>query len=81
MKPLHELTPGEQAFIVDMKNPRLCEKLLEMGVFPGDLVTMKENNVGEKSIVVSINNKQLNIYRKAAETIITNTVSFEFCLN
>ena len=81
MKPLHKLTPGERAFIVDMKNPRLCEKFLDMGVFPGDLVVMKENNADNKSIVVNINNKQYNIYRKAAETIITNTVSFEVCLN
>lgn len=81
MKPLHQLNPGERAFIVDMKNPRLCEKLLDMGVFPGDLVVMKENNAEQKSIVVSINNRQYNIYRKAAETIITNTVSFEVNLN
>ena len=81
MKPLHHLRPGEKAFIVDMKNTKLCEKLFELGVFPGDLVEMKENNAKNNSVVVSINNHTFNIYRQAAETIITNVVSFEISLN
>ena len=81
MKPLHHLTPGEKAFIVDMRNSKLCEKLFELGVFPGDLVEMKENDSTNNSIVVAINNHTFNIYRQAAETIITNVVSFEISLN
>ncbi len=81
MKPLHHLTPGEKAFIVDMRNSKLCEKLFELGVFPGDLVEMKENNTDNNSIVVSINKHTFNIYREAAETIITNVVSFQISLN
>ena len=81
MKPLHHLAPGEKAFIVDMRNSKLCEKLFELGVFPGDLVEMKENNSETNSIVVAINNHTFNIYRQAAETIITNVVSFEISLN
>ena len=77
MKPLHHLNPGEKAFIVDMRNSKLCEKLFELGVFPGDLVEMKENNSDNNSIVVRINEHTFNIYRKAAETIITNVVSFQ----
>ncbi len=81
MKPLHHLTPGEKAFIVDMRNSKLCEKLFELGVFPGDLVEMKENNSENNSIIVSINDHTFNIYRQAAETIITNVVSFQISLN
>jgi Fe2+ transport system protein FeoA len=81
MKPLHHLLPGEKAFIVDMRNLKLCEKLFELGVFPGDMVEMKENNKENNSVIVSINNHTFNIYRPAAETIITNVVSFEVSLN
>jgi Fe2+ transport system protein FeoA len=81
MKPLHHLSPGEKAFIVDMRNSKLCEKLFELGVFPGDLVVMKENDSTNNSIVVTINDHTFNIYRQAAETIITNVVSFEISLN
>ena len=81
MKPLHHLSPGEKAFIVDMSNSKLCEKFFELGVFPGDMVEMKENNTDNNSLIVSINNNTFNIYRKAAETIMTNVVSFEISLN
>jgi len=81
MKPLHKLNPGEKAFIVDMRNSKLCERLFELGVFPGDLVEMKENNSENNSLVVVINNNTFNIYRPAAETIITNVVSFQISLN
>ncbi|HWB64778.1 MAG TPA: FeoA family protein [Chitinophagales bacterium] len=81
MKPLHQLNPGERAFIVDMRNAHLCQKLFELGVFPGDMVEVRENNTDNHSILVHINNKPFNIYRKAAETIITNAVSFEYSLN
>lgn len=81
MKPLHQLAPGERAYIVDMRNSKLCEVLFKLGVFPGDLVEMTENNQLNKSLVVRINNKHYNIHRLAAETIITNVVSFEMGLN
>lgn len=81
MKPLHHLTPGEKAFIVDMRNSKLCEKLFELGVFPGDLVEMKENDSENNSIIVTINDNTFNIYKQAAETIITNVVSFQIGLN
>ncbi len=81
MKSLNELGAGERAYIVDMRNSLLCDKLFEMGIFPGSLVEVKENSAFKQSIVVSINNKTFNIYKKAAETIITNVVHFEFCLN
>ncbi|HLP19483.1 MAG TPA: FeoA family protein [Chitinophagales bacterium] len=81
MKPLHQLVPGEKAFIVDMRNTKLCEKFFELGVFPGDIVEMKENNSANNSVVVTINNHTFNIYRPAAETIITNVVSFQVSLN
>jgi Fe2+ transport system protein FeoA len=81
LKPLHQLVPGEKAFIVDMRNEWLCEKLFELGIFPGDLVEVKEISEDENSIVVHINNHIFNIYKQTAETIITNVVSFSFHLN
>ena len=81
LKPLTQLLPGERAFIVDMRNSLFCEKLLELGVFPGDMVEVKENSGDNQSIVVKINNRTYNIFKSAAETIITNVVSFEICLN
>ena len=64
-----------------MRNARLCEKLFELGVFPGDAVEVKENLKDTNSLVVRIRNKTFNIYRPAAETIITHVVSFEVSLN
>ena len=52
-----------------------------MGVFPGDMVEIKENSTDNQSIVVKINNRTYNLFKGAAETIITNVVSFEICLN
>jgi Fe2+ transport system protein FeoA len=75
------MSPGERAFIVDMRNEQFCERLFELGIFPGDMVEVKENSPDNGSIVVHINNHLFNIYRKAAETIITNIVSFEISLN
>lgn len=81
MKPLDKLGAGERAYIVDMKNSLLCEKLFEMGVFPGDLVEVKENSSENNMLVVVIKGHTLNIYKPAAETIITNCIHFETSLN
>jgi Fe2+ transport system protein FeoA len=81
LKPLTQLRPGERAFIVDMRNSFFCEKLLELGVFPGDMVEVKENSGDKQSIVVTINHHTYNIVKSAAETVITNVVSFDICLN
>lgn len=81
LKPLDKLGAGERAYIVDMRNSKLCEKFFELGIFPGDLVEVKVNSVDNNSLVVTINDKTFNIFRQAAETIITHTVSFEFSLN
>lgn len=81
MRSLANLNPGERAYIVDMKNALLCEKLFEMGVFPGDLVVMEENSANDNSIVVRINDRRFNIFRQAAETIITHYIHFQYSLN
>jgi len=81
LRPLDKLNAGERAYIVDMKNTLLCEKLFEMGVFPGDLVEVKENNANHSCMIVSINNQSFMIYKIAAQTIVTNVVHFQFALN
>ncbi|MFN8285164.1 MAG: FeoA family protein [Chitinophagales bacterium] len=81
LKPLDKLCAGERAYIVDMRNSKLCEKFFELGIFPGDLVEVKINSLDKNSLVIIVNNKTFNIFRQAAETIITHSVSFEFSLN
>lgn len=81
MKSLDKLGVGERAYIVDMQNSLLCEKLFEMGVFPGDLVEVKVNSKENNLLVVVIKGQTLKIYKPAAETIITNTIHFETSLN
>ena len=81
LKPLSELKTGEKAFIVDLLNPRLNEKLISMGIFPGVRVEVRRRARNSNCMVVRINNQEYNIYLRAAATIITNTVSLEFELN
>ena len=45
------------------------------------MVEIKENSSDNQSIVVAINNHTYNIVKGAAETIMTNVVSFDICLN
>ena len=78
---LDKLGAGARAYIVDMRNTKFSEKLLELGILPGDLVEVKHNCQLNNSMIVTVNNKTFNIFRPAAETIITNQVSFEICLN
>lgn len=81
MKTLNELSPGERAFIVDMRNSQLCQKLFAMGVFPGSIVEVRKNDIKADSLVVIINNQTFIIYKRAAESILTNTVTFELSMN
>lgn len=81
MKTLNELSPGERAFIVDMRNSQLCQKLFAMGVFPGSVVEVRKNDIKADSLVVIINNQTFIIYKHAAESILTNTVTFELSMN
>ena len=81
MKSLDKLGAGERAYIVDMKNSLLCEKLFELGVFPGDVVEVKINCAQTNTLLVTIKGHTFNIYKPAAETIITNSFLFEASLN
>lgn len=81
MKPLHKLSPGERAYIVDMNNSLICEKLFELGVFPGSIVEMKYNAAQHNSVIVTINGHTYNLFKPAAETIMTSTIFFEIGLN
>ena len=81
MKPLNKLNTGQKAFIVDMRNAELCERLFELGVFPGDMIEVKRNSETDSSMIFKVNNQSFNIHKNIAETIITNVVSFEIHLN
>jgi Fe2+ transport system protein FeoA len=81
LKPLHELRSGEKAFIVDLRNPRLSEKLFELGIYPGALIEVKEHREEANYMLIHVNRKDYNIFKHAASTIITNNVSLEFELN
>ncbi|MBL0308942.1 MAG: FeoA domain-containing protein [Bacteroidetes bacterium] len=81
MKTLNELSPGERAFIVDMRNSQLCQKLFSAGIFPGSVVEVQKNDLRADSIVVTINNQTFILLKKAAESILTNSVTFELSMN
>lgn len=81
MKPLHKLQPGERAFIVDLRNPRLSEKLFELGIYPGALIEVKEHREGSSYMRIAVNRRDYNIFKHAASTIMTNIVSYQFELN
>lgn len=81
MRTLNELSAGERAFIVDMRNSQLCQKLFSMGVFPGAVVEVRKNDVKADSLVVIINNQTFMLYKKAAASILTNTVTFDISMN
>lgn len=81
MKSLDKLGEGERAYIVEISNNILQEKLFEMGVFPGDEVIMKTNSDDHNSVVISVRGQTFNLFKPAAETVITQAISFEFSLN
>jgi Fe2+ transport system protein FeoA len=81
LKSLDKLKVGERAYIVDVKNSLLCEKFFEMGVMPGAMVEMTYQSELNNSIIVKINGCTYNIFKPAAETIITSAVLFEAALN
>jgi Fe2+ transport system protein FeoA len=81
MKSLDKLRVGERAYIVEISNNKLQEKLFEMGILPGDEVIMKVNSEKHNSVIVSVRGQTFNLFKPAAETIITRALSFEFSLN
>lgn len=81
MKSLLDLKEGEFAFVVDFTASENIEQLLELGIFPGEKIIMKCNSAKKNYILVQLNKVLLSIPKQKAETIITNYISFEFCLN
>jgi Fe2+ transport system protein FeoA len=61
MKSLDKLGAGERAYIVEISNNKLQEKLFEMGVFPGDEVIMKVNSEDHNSVIVSVRGQTFNL--------------------
>ena len=80
-KPLTELYQGEYGYIVDLRDHDVCEDFFDMGCFPGDMITVLENNPSKDSMQVSCKNFQFPIYKRAAKKVITNIVSLEMHLN
>lgn len=78
---LSNLAEGESAFIVDLRDGKLTEYLLERGFIPGSRIYMKENKADKNSVVVKIGGRTIHIFRQSAETIITSQIAFDFCLN
>lgn len=81
MKSLDKMKVGERAYIVDVTNSLLYEKLFELGVMPGAMVELTYRSELNNSVIVKINGCTFNIYKPAAETIITNAILFEAALN
>jgi Fe2+ transport system protein FeoA len=81
MKPLTDLEIGEFGYIVDLKDNNLTRELFELGCFPGDLIKVVENSPGRDFMTFRCRDKSFHLYKRRARYIITNVVSYTFCLN
>ena len=81
MKPLSELGRGEYGYIVDMKDSNITKQLFDLGCFPGDLIRVETNLPERDFITFRCHRHRYHLSRPNAEKVITNTVSFHFCMN
>ena len=81
MKPLTELERGEYGYIVDMRDSQITCQLFDMGCFTGDLICVESNRPERDFMTFSCREHYYRLYKPKAETIITNVVSYQFCLN
>ena len=81
MKPLSEMLRGEYGYIVDLNDKNVTAQLFEAGCFPGDLIRVVENQPAHSFMVFRYRKNIIHLDRSKAKTIITNPVSYSFCLN
>jgi Fe2+ transport system protein FeoA len=81
MKPLSDLLQGEFGYIVDLKDKNVLSQLFEMGCFPGDLIRVVDNHPTQEFMTFRYRKNLIHLDRSKARTIMTNPVSYHFCLN
>ena len=81
MKPLSELVQGEFGYIVDLNDKNVVAQLFEAGCFPGDLIRVVENKQNQDFMTFRYRKNLIHLTRTKARTIMTNPVSYYFCLN
>ena len=81
MKPLSDLSKGQFAYIVDLKDRDVTVEFFELGCFPGDLIRVVENTPEVDFMTFSCNKSLIHLYRGKAQHVITNATSFHVCLN
>jgi Fe2+ transport system protein FeoA len=81
MKPLSDLLQGEFGYIVDLKDKNVIAQLFEAGCFPGDLIRVIDNHPTQEFITFRYRKNLIHLHRAKAKTIMTNPVSYYFCLN
>ena len=81
MKPLSELVQGEFGYIVDLRDKSIIAQLFEAGCFPGDLIRVVENQPSREFMTFRYRKNLIHQEKANAQTIMTNPVSYYFCLN
>ena len=81
MKPLSDLSKGQFAYIVDLKDGDVTVEFFELGCFPGDLIRVVENTPEVDFMTFSCHESLIHLYKGKAKHVITNATSFHFCLN
>ncbi len=72
---LDHLQKGEEAIIKSFNNSYLSAKLMEMGCFPGEIVTLSKTAPLGCPISISLNGHELSLRKDEAATIIVELVA------
>jgi Fe2+ transport system protein FeoA len=72
---------GEFGYIVDLNDLNVTTQLFEAGCFPGDLIRIVENQPAREFITFRYRRNLIHLDRAKAHTIMTNPISYSFCLN
>lgn len=81
MRPLSDLLRGEFGYIVDLTDKDLISQLFEAGCFPGDLIRVIDNDPERNFMTFRLRRQVFHLDRAKASTVLTNPVSYYFCLN
>ena len=81
MRPLSDLLRGEFGYIVDLTDRHLIEQLFDAGCFPGDLIRVIDNDPEQNFMTFRLRRQVFHLDRAKASTILTNPISYYFCLN
>ena len=71
---LNQLKKNHQAFIVDFLDTQLADKLLEMGIFPGEKISVKQKSIFGGTMIIQSNTISLVLRKEDAQYIHISSV-------